>query len=113
MTVKEIADILNAKILCGEDRAKETIVHSAFGSDMMSDVLAFVQDQGLLLTGLMNPQVVRTAEMVDICCIAFVRGKTPEQSIIDLADEKGIILLTTPDRMYPACGKLYQAGLEG
>jgi predicted transcriptional regulator len=112
MTVKEIADILGAEILSCENLANETEVHSAFGSDMMSDVLAFVKDQGLLLTGLVNPQVVRTTEMMDILCIAFVRGKRPDQMMIDLANQKGIILLTTTERMYPACGKLFMAGLE-
>ena len=79
---------------------------------MMSDVLAFVKDQGVLLTGLVNPQVVRTAEMMDILCVAFVRGKKPDQMMINLATAKGIILLSTEERMYPACGKLYAAGLE-
>ncbi|MBO5215612.1 MAG: hypothetical protein J6B79_05435 [Clostridia bacterium] len=112
MTVKEIADILGAEILCCGELADQTQVHSACGSDMMSDVLAFVKDQGVLLTGLVNPQVVRTAEMMDILCVVFVRGKKPDQMMINLATAKGIILLSTEERMYPACGKLYAAGLE-
>lgn len=76
MTVREIAKILNAEVLCCEDRL-DMDVHSACGSDMMSDVLAYVKDQAVLLTGLMNPQVVRTAEMMDMTCIVFVRGKKP------------------------------------
>jgi DRTGG domain len=112
MTVKEIAGILNAEILCCEDAASDVQIHSACGSDMMSDVLAYVKDQGMLLTGLVNPQVVRTAEMMDMCCVAFVRGKRPDESIIELARGKNIILLATQERMYPACGKLYKAGLE-
>ena len=112
MTVKEIAGILNAEILCCEDAASDVQIHSACGSDMMSDVLAYVKDQGMLLTGLVNPQVVRTAEMMDMCCVAFVRGKRPDESIIELARWKNIILLATQERMYPACGKLYKAGLE-
>lgn len=112
MTVKEIAGILNAEILCCEDAASDVQIHSACGSDMMSDVLAYVKDQGMLLTGLVNPQVVRTAEMMDMCCVAFVRGKRPDESIVELARGKNIILLATQERMYPACGKLYKAGLE-
>jgi predicted transcriptional regulator len=112
MTVKEIADILQAEIVCGEERAQTTVINSAFSSDMMSDVLAFVNDQGALLTGLVNPQVVRTAEMMDISCIIFVRGKRPDSAMIALAEARGIILLSTPERMYPACGKLYMAGLS-
>lgn len=112
MTVRQIAEILDAEILCCNERIDEVNIHSACGSDMMSDVLAYVKDQGMLLTGLVNPQVVRTAEMMDMCCIAFVRGKRPDDSMIELAAKKEIILLTTQERMYPACGKLFKAGLD-
>ena len=112
MTAKKIAEVLNAEIMCCSERAEEVEIHSACGSDMMSDVLAYVKDQGMLLTGLVNPQVVRTAEMMDICCIAFVRGKRPDASILSLAEDRGIVVLCTNERMYPACGKLYQAGLD-
>ena len=112
MTVRQIAEILDAEILCCEDLADRVNIHSASASDMMSDVLAYVKDQGMLLTGLVNPQVVRTAEMMDMCCIAFVRGKRPDKAITELASSKNIVLLTTQERMYPACGKLYKAGLD-
>lgn len=112
MTVRQIAEILDAEILCCEELADSVSIHSACGSDMMSDVLAYVKDQGMLLTGLVNPQVVRTAEMMDMCCVAFVRGKRPDAAIIELAQSKNIIILTTQERMYPACGKLYKAGLD-
>ena len=112
MTVRQIAEILDAEILCCEELADSVSIHSACGSDMMSDVLAYVKDQGMLLTGLVNPQVVRTAEMMDMCCVAFVRGKRPDAAMIELAQSKNIILLTTQERMYPACGKLYKAGLD-
>ena len=112
MTVRQIAEILDAEIHCCEDLADSVNIHSACGSDMMSDVLAYVKDQGMLLTGLVNPQVVRTAEMMDMCCIAFVRGKRPDKAITELASSKNIVLLTTQERMYPACGKLYKAGLD-
>ena len=112
MKIQQIAELLNAKILCGEDRLDGT-VKSACGCDMMSDVLAFVKDQAVLITGLCNPQVVRTAEMMDMKCIVFVRGKLPPQSVIDLADESGIVVMATNERMYVACGKLYTNGLAG
>ena len=112
MTVRQIAEILDAEILCCEELADSVSIHSACGSDMMSDVLAYVKDQGMLLTGLVNPQVVRTAEMMEMCCVAFVRGKRPDAAIIELAQSKNIIILTTQERMYPACGKLYKAGLD-
>ncbi|MCL2062731.1 MAG: DRTGG domain-containing protein [Firmicutes bacterium] len=112
MKVSEVVKILNADVLCLTDTVSSTQVISACGADMMSDVLAFVKDQGLLLTGLINPQVVRTAEMMDIPCIAFCRGKIPERAVIQLAEEKGIILLSTKLRLYQACGVLYKAGLD-
>ena len=66
----------------------------------------------MLLTGLVNPQVVIMLEMMDMCCIAFVRAKRQVKAITELASSKYIVLLTTQERMYPACGKLYKAGLD-
>lgn len=112
MKICTIAELLDAKVLCGEDKL-DNHVYSACGSDMMSDVLAFVKEQAVLLTGLVNPQVVRTAEMMDMRCIVFVRGKQPSDEIIRLADESGIVVLASSERMYQACGKLYSNGLSG
>ena len=110
MKIKEIKEILDAKILCGEEQL-ETEVFSACGSDMMSDVLAFVKEQGILLTGLVNPQTVRTAMMMDMKAIVFVRGKKPDENVVSLASENSIAILTTDYRLYTACGLLYKAGL--
>lgn len=110
MKIIEIAEKLNAKILCCEDRA-EREVHSACGSDMMSDVLAYVKDQAVLLTGLLNSQVIRTAVMMDMVCIVFVRDKMPTEDMIRLAEDSGIVVLSTAYRMYDACGRLYTGGL--
>ena len=112
MKISTIRDLLEAEVLCGEDRLG-THVYSACGSDMMSDVLAYVKDQAVLLTGLVNTQVVRTAEMMDMRCIVFVRSKQPTPEIVELAEESGIVLLATPKRMYEACGILYANGLVG
>ena len=113
MKLSEVSRLLNAKIIT--DNSPEEIesveVHTACGSDLMSDVLAFVKEQGLLLTGLVNPQVVRTAEMMDICAICFVRGKSPDENIINLAKEGDMILLATDYPLYQACGRLYASGL--
>ncbi len=112
MKIREIADLLNAKVLCCEEMLDGEI-NSACGCDMMSDVLAFVKEQAVLLTGLCNPQVVRTAEMMDMRCIVFVRGKTPPADVIALAEQSSIVVLATTERMYVACGKLYCNGLSG
>lgn len=110
MNLSDVRGLLDADVLCNEDMLDEEVL-SACGSDLMSDVLAFVKDQSLLMTGLMNQQVVRTAEMMDMKCIIFVRGKTPEQAIVDLASNRGLVVMTSKYRMYEACGRLYAGGL--
>jgi predicted transcriptional regulator len=110
MKICTIRELLEAEVVCGEESLGKH-VYSACGSDMMSDVLAYVKDQAVLLTGLVNAQVVRTAEMMDMVCIVFVRSKAPTQEMITLAQEHGMVLLKTNKRMYEACGKLYAAGL--
>ena len=112
MKISTIRELLDARVLCGEEHLGDH-VYSACGSDMMSDVLAYVKDQAVLLTGLMNTQVVRTAEMMDMRCIVFVRDKKPTPEIIELAEESGIVLLASPKRLYEACGILYSNGLVG
>ena len=112
MKIKTIIELLEAEVLCGEDMLEEH-VYSACGSDMMSDVLAYVKEQAVLLTGLINLQVVRTAVMMDMKCIVFVRGKNPPADVVELARESGIVVLRSPERMYVACGKLYENGLRG
>ena len=88
-------------------------VAMACGADLMSDVLVFTHDGTLLMTGLTNPQVVRTAEMAGILAIVFVRGKYPPPETIALAQQKGIPLLASRYTMYETCGRLYAAGLPG
>lgn len=112
MKIQTIKELLNARVLCGEEHL-DGEVHSACGCDMMSDVLAYVKDQAVLLTGLCNPQVIRTAMMMDMRCIVFVRGKIPTEEIIELAKDAGIVVLASELRMYVACGVLYSNGLHG
>lgn len=111
MKVQDIIDILEAEVINEGDMDAE--IKTACGSDMMSDVLAFVKEQSVLLTGLVNPQVVRTADMMDMHCIVFIRGKSPDDTIISLAQQRDITILKTRYRMFTACGKLYDAGLRG
>lgn len=112
MKISTLKEVLNAKVICGEDMLDRE-VFSACGSDMMSDVLAYVKDQAVLLTGLVNSQVIRTAEMMDMVCIVFVRSKQPTPEMIELARESDMVVLTTDMRLYEACGKLYVNGLVG
>lgn len=112
MKIKTIKELLEADVVCGEE-ALGRHVYSACGSDMMSDVLAYVKDQAVLLTGLVNSQVIRTAEMMDMICIVLVRSKLPTPEMIELAKESDIVIMSTKKRMYEACGILYRNGLVG
>ena len=112
MKISEIKELLSADVLCGDDELSQEVC-SACSSDMMSDVLAFVKDQAVLLTGLVNPQVIRTAEMMDMCCIVFARRKVPTEEMLQLARDAGLVVLKTKMRMFEACGKLYSEGLCG
>ncbi|MBE5792711.1 MAG: hypothetical protein IJN21_10085 [Clostridia bacterium] len=111
MKLKEIQAILNAKGLTGEENP-ELEVQSACSSDMMSDVLAFPKEHMVLLTGLVNPQVMRTADMLDIRMVVFVRGKQPAEEALELARECGISVLSTEHTLYNASGILFMHGLN-
>jgi len=112
MTIGELKDILDAQIFCGEDMLN-CEVQAAKASDMMSEVLACVKNHSVLLTGLLNPQVIRTAEMMDMQCIVFVRGKTPTDAMLELAADRNICVLSTKHTMFTTCGLLFQQGLKG
>ena len=112
MKISEMKSLLNAEILCCEENADRS-VYSACGCDLMSDVLAYVKDQAVLLTGLVNAQVIRTAVMMDMACVVFVRSKNPTEEMLTLAKECGIVIMTTDKRLYEACGLLYSNGLVG
>lgn len=112
MTLDEAIKAIDGIYFCGADKADMEIL-SACGADLMSDVMAFVKDQVLLMTGLVNPQVLRTAELMDIRAIVFVRGKHPTADLVDMANDRGIVLAGTRHSMFLACGKLYEAGLRG
>jgi len=112
MKLDQVMEVLNAQIYT--DAPFENIeIHAACGADLMSDALAFGENKGLLLTGLNNPQCIRTAEMMDIHCVMLVRGKEPDGGLVDLANEKDIVVMKTDYSMYTSCGLLYQAGLMG
>ena len=112
MTIKDMVDILHARVLCGEERL-DTPVYTACCSDLMRDVLAFVNEKTVLITGLANPHVLRTADMLDLKCLVYVRSKVPNDEIIEQADEQGLAVIATRETAFTACGLLYSAGLRG
>ena len=111
MKIRELKALLSADLLTNDDSLLDGEVFNACCSDMMSDVLAFVKDQGVLLTSLVNEQVIRTASMMDMVCVVFVRNKKPTPDMIRLAEECDIVVMTSAYRAYEACGKLYTSGL--
>ena len=112
MTLDEAREILEAEVIAGSN-LQEIVVEMGCGADLMSDVLAFAKRGALLLSGLTNPQVVRTGEMADIVGICFVRGKRPPQETIELARENDLPLFATELPMFESCGRLYRNGLKG
>ena len=112
MTIADMVKVLNAKVLRGGDKL-DTPVYTACCSDLMSDVLSFVDEKTVLITGLTNPHVIRTSEMLDLKCLVFVRGKVPTADILDSAEEQGLVVITTKLTAFSACGLLYDLGLRG
>ena len=112
MKLDRVMEVLNAKVYTTVPY-DDVDIKAACGADLMSDALAFGANKGLLLTGLNNPQCIRTAEMMDIHCVMLVRGKEPDAALVDLADEKEIVVMKTDYSMYTSCGRLYEAGLSG
>ncbi len=112
MTFKDMMDILDAEVLVGQD-CMDVEIRDAFASDLLSDVLAYAKEGTLLLTGITNPQVVRTAELLELRGIVFVRGKKPNEDSVKLARAKKIPLLCTPYIMFETCGRLFRNGLVG
>jgi predicted transcriptional regulator len=111
MRLSEIQTLLDATLYAdadGEDREINTV----FACDMMSDVLACGDEIEMMITGLVNQQVVRTADMMDIGVILFVRGKVPPEDVISMARQRDMIVLATDYRMFTTCGLLYEAGLR-
>ena len=112
MTFGDMVGILHAKVLCGEDMLDQ-VAKTACCTDLMSDVLAFVNEKSVLITGLVNPHVIRTADMLDLKCLVFARGKMPTEEILEAAQEQGMVVMATKETAFAASGLLYAAGLRG
>ena len=110
MKLGNVLELIEGKLI-SKDVDLEVEVQMGCGADLMSDVLAFTHDGTLLMSGLTNPQVVRTAEMAGIVAIVFVRGKIPPPETIALAEKKGIPLLGSKYTMFETCGRLFKGGL--
>ncbi len=112
MTLQDVKDILDAEVFVGRDQMQKE-VRTAFGADLMSDVLAFAKTGSILLTGLTNPQIVRTSNILDIAAIVIVRGKKPLPETVRLAEELRIPILSTRYILFETAGRLYQKGMVG
>lgn len=112
MNISDLSQLIEATI-CTKNSTEGIEISSACSADLMSDVMAFSKSNALLLTGLVNPQVIRTAEMLDIKAVVFVRGKRPTEAMIKMADDKNIVLLNTNYPMFVASGLLFEKGMLG
>jgi len=112
MKLSEIIQLVNGKLLT-EPISGDVEIAGAMGADLMSDVLASIRPESVLLTGLCNPQVVRTASIAEILAIVFIRGKSPAKETIEIANKENIPLIKTNYGMFDTCGILYQNGLPG
>jgi len=112
MTIQDVCRLLDGTLVCG---SAETALEppKAYASDMMSDVLACVSDHTLLLSGLINEQVIRTAAMLEIRCVILVRGKKPSEEMLRMAGQNEIALLCTNHTLFETCGILFQNGVRG
>ena len=111
MTIRETAAALGCDIVCGEQNLDRLLV-SAFGADLMSDVLTYATENCLILAGMVNTHVLRTAQILDVPCVMFVRDKKPTQEMIELAQQTGITLLSCRKTLYETCGRLFAMGLS-
>lgn len=111
MKLKELCAAVNGKTVCGGHRLEENIEHG-FASDLMSDVLTLKDQDFILITGLANVQLVRTAEMSDIWCMLICRGKETSEEMIELAEENDMVIIESPFSMFKCSGLLYGAGLK-
>ncbi|MCF8020343.1 conserved protein of unknown function [Petrocella atlantisensis] len=112
MLLTQIKEILDAQVIAGKGDMNQ-VVDFGYGCDLMSDVLAYVQNNIVLLTGLVHPQVIRTAEMLDIKAIVIVRGKEPGSDLIEMANRRDIVIMTTKHSLFTASGLLFKNGLIG
>lgn len=112
MLLREVKEILDAEVFVGQDMLDKA-VKTAFSADLMSDVLAYAKRDSMLLTGLTNSQVVRTADILDISAIIIVRGKKPSEEAIRLAEELKIPILSTRYILFETSGRLYEKGIVG
>lgn len=112
MLLREIVNLLQARVLVGDKLLDEIQVDRCFSADLMSDVLGRSHPNGILITGITNPQAVRTADIADIRAVCVVRGKMPETDAVSLAEQKEIPLFITRMTMFEACGILYMKGLK-
>lgn len=112
MLLREVQKILDAEVLVGAEKL-DMEVHTAFGADLMSDVLAFAVSGCILLTGLTNPQIIRTADVLDIAAIVIVRGKKPSPETLRAAADKKIPVLSTKYILFESAGRLYEKGIVG
>lgn len=110
MNLQRVNEIINGAIQLGFNPQRE-YAH-AFASDLMSDVLRYQMENAVLITGLCTVQVIRTAEIINVPCIIFGRGKQVTPDMLALAEEHQISIIVSGSTIFEIAGKLYQNGLK-
>lgn len=111
MNINEIAKTVSAEILFESDTCRGKEIQYAVAADLMSEVMIGTVDGSLIVTGLMNPQVIRTAEMMNSAAVLFIRGKKIPEQVMDLAKDREVTVLSSECTMFEACGRLYGEGI--
>ena len=112
MDIAKIMETVDAEILFGAENFNELDITKAVAADLMSEVMLDTEEGSLIITGLINPQVIRSAEMLDVYAVLFVRDKSIPANILELAADRGVTVLRTPLTMFEACGQLDVAGVS-
>ncbi len=113
MRLEEIVEAIDVEVLVGEEWLPKREITTVSACDLMSDVLAFAKPGILLVTGLTNSQVVRTAAIAQLPGVIIVRGKRPGADTIELARKMQVPLLSTSMHMFELCSELAKIGLVG
>lgn len=112
MTLSEIRNVLEAEVLCGDELLHRE-AHSVFASDLISEMLVYLNPNALIITSLTNAHVAHTAQVMDAAAVVFAGGKKPDESVITNSQASGIPLLTTKHLTFECCGRLFLKGLDG
>ncbi|MFA6449356.1 MAG: DRTGG domain-containing protein [bacterium] len=107
MKLNEIAGKLNLKEFA-PPQSGETIVTGGYTSDMLSDVIANSEKDGVWVTIQTHSNVIAVASLKDLAAIVMAGGHEPNAETIELAKKKGVCVLGTPKSAFEITGELFK-----